>query len=127
MTAPQWLADYQRQRQQQVQHAQDEFMQLIEELAHRQVVRVELIYDGYGDSGAIEEILALDASGQPVELPQALRQQLTAAAEEILPAGWENNEGAFGQLVLDIPARKLTRQHNWRVESTDYDEEVFGL
>lgn len=67
------------------------------------------------------------ARGKPVELPDELHDVLDEAACCLLPAGWEINEGAFGEFVLDVPERRLVREHNWRVESTEYDEEEYAL
>ena len=44
-----------------------------------------------------------------------------------MPDGWPNDAGAFGEFVLNVCDRELTREHNWRVESTEYDEEVWEL
>jgi hypothetical protein len=33
--------------------------------------------------------------------------------------GWENNDGAFGTFVFDVPARNVTLEHNERF--TDYN------
>jgi hypothetical protein len=37
------------------------------------------------------------------------------------------NEGAYGELILEVAAQLLTRAHHWRIESTQYEEEEFNL
>lgn len=95
-------------------------------LAELGATELRIEYDGYGDSGAVEGVTATGSAGD-VEFPADLRDELVSAAERLLPDGWENNSGAFGELVLDIANRRLTREHNWRVETSEYDEEVWEL
>ena len=96
------------------------------QLADLGVATVRFEYDGYGDSGTIEQVRAT-AGEREIELPASLVDDLMAAAEALLPDGWENNEGAFGMLVLNVAERRMTREHNWRVESTEYEEEEWTL
>lgn len=87
---------------------------------------VTLEYDGYGDSGSVEAVIA-ETNGTELELPSDVQRELMEAAETLLPDGWENNDGAFGNLTLDVEGRQLTREHNWRIESTEYEEESWTL
>ena len=47
-------------------------------------------------------------------------QNLEAAVETLawdyleIYSGWENNDGAFGTFVFDVPARTVTLEHNER-------------
>ena len=95
------------------------------ELLGVQNVRIE--YDGYGDSGSIEGVIATGADNKEIDLPDEVRDMLVGSAEEMLPDGWENNDGAFGQVVLDVAKRKLTREHSWRITDTEYDEQEWTL
>jgi hypothetical protein len=88
------------------------------------VTLVDITYDGYGDSGAIESVRAF-AGDKETKLPDDVDEALQDVACELLPGGWEINDGSFGELVLDVAGRKITRQHNWR--STEYDEEELDL
>ena len=121
-----WLANFMHDRDVCRQQAETVFGQVCEQLAERGIDEVRIAYDGYGDSGCVENIAAT-ASGQPVELDSALERTLGDSACELLPPGWENNEGAYGELVLDVPSRKLTREHHWRIEATEYEEEEIEL
>jgi hypothetical protein len=90
------------------------------------VTSVAIAYDGYGDSGAIEKIQAFQ-DDQEVDCPESISQQLEELAETWLPGGWDINEGAYGELILDVAVQVLTRAHNWRIESTEYEEAEFSL
>jgi len=104
-------------------------------LAEAGIHRVTVEYDGSGDSGQIENVEAWDAGNQNIPLPSAIKVQLAsgnpdhpadpinleAAVEEIAWSylydqhyGWENNDGAYGTFVFDVPARTITLEHNER-------------
>ena len=104
-------------------------------LAKAGIHRVTVEYDGSGDSGQIDTIEAWDAGNDRMPLPFEPRIQfvpenpgsppaeysLEAAIETVawdylydLHCGWENNDGAYGTFVFDVPARTLTLEHNER-------------
>jgi hypothetical protein len=104
-------------------------------LADLGVHRVTVDYDGSGDSGQIESIEAWNAVSEKVPLPSIGKVQLApenpdrpvedigleAAVEQLAwdylydnHCGWENNDGAFGTFVFDVPARTITLEHNER-------------
>jgi len=97
--------------------------------------RVSIDYDGGGDSGQIEGIEAWDANDQSIPFPADTKiklapdypqdpgaeQNLEAAVETLAwhyleqrHDGWENNDGAFGVFVFDVPGRLITLEHNER-------------
>jgi hypothetical protein len=86
------------------------------------IVALTVEYDGYGDSGAIEEVDARTADNQPVALPESLESELIELFYDLLDArfgGWENNGGAFGEFEWDMRTNALHQIHNARYE--DYD------
>ena len=83
---------------------------------------VTINYDGYGDSGTMEDPLALK-DGKPVELQGKLNDLLLEFAESYLPGGWEINDGACGTFVLNIKERRFFREHCWRHTEFEHDEE----
>ena len=104
-------------------------------LADLGIHRVTIDYDGSGDSGQIDSIEAWDAANQKITLPSLRKVQLRsenpdqpfddigleAAVEQLAwdylydnHSGWENNDGAFGTFVFDVPARMVTLEHNGR-------------
>jgi len=109
-------------------------------LAEACIHRVTVDYDGSGDSGQIESIEAWNAANERIpfpsdpriplvfEGPEQLRAEinLESAVESLtwdylydLHDGWENNDGAFGTFVFDIPARSITLEHHERF--TDFN------
>jgi uncharacterized protein DUF6878 len=96
--------------------------------------RVTVDYDGSGDSGQIENVEAWDADNDRTPFPSGVKiqlasenpayplseQNLEAAVETLawdyleIYFGWENNDGAFGTFVFDVPARTVMLEHNER-------------
>lgn len=89
------------------------------------VAQVDIHYDGCGDSGQIEEVFYCGADGGQLDIAG----QLSQSGEELLKffydllesrhAGWENNEGGFGEFHWDLVADTLHHTHNERF--TDYE------
>jgi len=106
------------------------------------IARVEIRFDGCGDSGAVEECACLDAAGagipcpdvtllegeadsvdrtgsrEPQSLGQAL-EQLTYLALERNHPGWEINDGACGELVIDVAEATFVLDCSLRFIATD--------
>lgn len=98
---------------------------VIPHLREAGIARVEVYFDGYGDSGAVEECTCFDtdgkgvlcpdvvveagpdddtgdaAHGHPVSLFSALESLAYLALERHHP-GWEINDGASGALVINV-------------------------
>jgi len=121
-----WMSAYQERLERERTEARQSMRKACDELVSLGVAEVRIEYDGYGDSGTVEGVTAAGPAGE-FEIPADLNEALISAAEQLLPEGWENNSGAFGELVLDVAQRRLTREHNWRVEESEYDEEVWEL
>ncbi len=112
------------------------------------IAKVEIRFDGCGDSGAVEEIVCLDAADSalacpetvldpipndrpdeadlvdPVLLPAALESLAYLALERHHP-GWENNDGAGGQLEIDVEEASFVLECN--VRFTDYNQHYTEL
>ena len=127
--------------------------QVVEEIQHLKTVilprlqeagiaRVEIRFDGCGDSGAVEECACLDAAGAAVPCPdvtlmegeaisvdragpeelQSLGQaleQLTYLALERHHPGWEINDGACGELAIDVAEATFVLDCSLRFIATD--------
>ena len=140
------MADFAvRQAERQMQVA-DEIQQLkvaiLPRLQEVGIARVEIRFDGCGDSGAVEECACLDAAGagipcpdvtllegeagsvdrtgsrEPQSLGQAL-EQLTFLALERHHPGWEINDGACGELVIDVAEATFVLDCSLRFIATD--------
>lgn len=140
------MADFAvRQAERQMQVA-DEIQQLkvaiLPRLQDAGIARVEIRFDGCGDSGAVEECACLDAAGagipcpdvtllegeadsvdrtgsrEPQSLGQALEQLTYLALERHYP-GWEINDGACGELVIDVAEATFVLDCSLRFIATD--------
>lgn len=106
------------------------------------IARVEICFDGCGDSGAVEECACLDAAGAAIACPDITLQegeadkadgagsketqtlgealeQLTYLALERHHPGWEINDGACGELVIDVAEATFVLDCSLRFTATD--------
>lgn len=111
-------------------------------LAAARIARVEVRYDGCGDSGAVEDCLCFDETGAELACPDvtlprgiaeaagdpvcdealtlaATLEQLTYLALERHHPGWEINDGACGELVIDVGAGSFVLGRQLRFIATD--------
>jgi len=111
---------------------------IFDALAAASAVTLVVHFDGYGDSGQIESITVTGTDGEIV-LPEiniayaspgraddgdAISQTSLPISEAIetlcydllrqTHAGWENNDGAFGDFIFDVTARTISLDHNDR-------------
>lgn len=97
-------------------------------LAAAGVTFVVVHFDGYGDDGTTEEVKCYDgewyASGEqePVTYDAS---HLHEHFEALVPFGYENDCGGFGDVVLNVSARKLTVERNDRFE--DYTTTTYEV
>jgi hypothetical protein len=84
------------------------------------IANVWIHYDGSGDSGAIERI-------EPQTIPEALQQALEEHAYDLLPGGWEINEGSHGVITIDVNEGCLVVEHSWRVIETESSKHGYQL
>lgn len=114
---------------------------LLNALALAGVTRIVVSFDGYGDSGQIEnvEVQAGDDSvtmpGAAIEIgdaswdqPEPKRSSVTIAeaverlAYDVLErthCGWENNDGAYGDVLFDVAEGAITLDYNERYTASE--------
>ena len=120
---------------------------LFDALATANITAVVVTFDGYGDSGQIENIEA-KAGEEIVPLPLGAieiarpvwgsndidRQSLSIhdAIEALVYGflgrthdGWENSDGAYGDFTFDVADRTITLDYNERRMESDYSQHVF--
>ena len=108
---------------------------------------VTVRFDGYGDSGQIEDIEA-KAGDDVVALPpgnveiaaavcghaaperteMSVRDAIERLAYDFLEEthdGWENSDGAYGDFIFDVAERTITLDYNERHMESDYSQHVF--
>lgn len=97
------------------------------------VASVAVCSEGYEDSGSIEEVTYLDASNAGMPCPDAMieiegrdEMKLSSAIEELAYSalelhhpGWEINDGAHGELLIDVA--KASVQLDCNLHYTAYD------
>jgi hypothetical protein len=120
---------------------------LFDALAQAGITSVEVNFNGYGDSGQIEDIVAKMGDADvavpaiTIELARAewgkpeitrvthpLSQAIERLAYDFLEethAGWENNEGAYGDFHFDVAERTITLDYNERIETSEHTQHVF--
>ncbi len=97
-------------------------------LAAAGVAFVAVHFDGYGDDGTTEEVKCYDAESyawgehEPVKHDASHLQE---HFEALVPFGYENDCGGFGDVVLDVSARTLTVERNDRFE--DYTTTTYEV
>jgi len=117
-------------------------------LAAAGVAKVTVVFDGQGDSGAVEDVLASAAGDVAVDLPDVsidyfaagfsddeeevvTQRPLKEAIESLAFAflsqthgGWENNEGGFGDFFFDVAAGSVRLDYQERyTETTSYEHD----
>jgi hypothetical protein len=123
MSAPNdWWKEYQRQQKEREQYAQRLVVYLLPMLRFLGLELIEIPYDGMGDDG---EVQAPQLTPPLTEsLPEGLLTLIESVCENMLPGGWEINEGSFGTLIIDVKAGTCHLDHNWREEEIDEDDEM---
>lgn len=76
------------------------------------VTSVTVKYDGYGDSGDIEEV-GLDQNAEEIDISTDLLNAFYDRLESAY-GGWENNEGAYGTITIDT--NDVSIDHIWKDE-----------
>ena len=99
-----------------------------DELAAAGVTFVAVHFDGSGDEGATEDVKCYDSEdyahdeSEPVEHDASHMQD---HFDTLVPYGYQNGCGGFGDVVLDVKARKITVERNDRIE--DYTTTTYEI
>jgi hypothetical protein len=89
-----------------------------EQLAAAGVTFVAVAFDGSGDDGATEDVRCYDSEDYDHErkLVKHDASRLQDYFDALVPFGYEIDCGGFGDVVLDVKARKIRVEHSERVE-----------
>ena len=120
---------------------------LFDALAAAGITLIVVTFDGYGDSGQIENIEAkagdsvVAMPAGEIEIAEAIWDQpepsrsrvgivdaIERLAYDLLDrthCGWENNDGAYGDFTFDVAERTITLDYNERYTASDYSQHVF--
>ena len=97
-------------------------------LAAAGVTFVAVHFDGYGDDGTTEEVKCYDGESYAWGEREPLKHDglhMQEHFEALVPFGYENDCGGFGDVVLDVSARELTVERNDRFE--DYTTSTYEV
>lgn len=84
------------------------------------VLRVEITYDGIGDSGQIESVQYIGRTGaeiNPFGPTASLKEEIQDLFYDLLEirfAGWENNDGAYGDFSWELSEDAMNQTHHER-------------
>ena len=114
---------------------------LLDALAFAGVTRVVVSFDGYGDSGQIENMEA-QVGDDPVTMPGtaieiaesvwdhpepkrssvSISDAVESLAYDVLEkthCGWENGDGAYGDVIFDVAEGVITLDYNERFTASE--------
>jgi hypothetical protein len=89
---------------------------------------VALHFDGSGDEGVNEDIKCYATEDYAYEESEAQETNFSCLQEHfeaLVPYGYENDCGGFGDVLLNVKTRKLTVERNDRFE--DYTTSTFEV
>lgn len=114
---------------------------LLNALALAGVTRIVVSFDGYGDSGQIENVevqagddsvtmprAAIEIGDASWDQPEPKRSSVTIAeaverlAYDVLErthCGWENDDGAYGDVLFDVAEGVITLDYNERYTASE--------
>jgi hypothetical protein len=142
------ISSYERHRQARAELGKGNKAAVFDALAAANITEVYVEFDGEGDSGQIECVLAFHGD-QRAELPATMvRVQNIAWGDAATPvtmestleraietlcydcleeaqSGWENDGGAFGEFRLDVAERTIKLEFNARYTDTHTTNHTF--
>ncbi len=99
-----------------------------EKFAAGGITFVAVHFDGSGDSGVTEEVKCFDSDYYAYDEHEPVDYDTTRLQEQfdaLVPLGYENDCGGFGDVVLDVDARKISVERNDRFE--DYTTSTYEI
>lgn len=95
---------------------------LLTELRGLGVTGIEVQYEGYGDSGNVEDVVV---TPDTITFAEALRRRVADFGWDFaysLSPGFENNEGGYGELTWSLEADRIDVSHSNRYIETNTTE-----
>ena len=95
---------------------------LLSELRALGVTSIEVQYEGYGDSGNVEDVVV---TPDAITLTEELRRRVEDFGWDFayaLSPGFENNEGGYGELIWSLEADKIAVSHSNRYIASETTE-----
>ena len=97
-------------------------------LAAARITFVAAHFDGSGDDGVTEDVKCYDSNVYAYEECEPVAHEasyLQEHFEALVPYGYENDAGGFGDVVLDVRKRKIIVERNDRFE--DYSTTTYEV
>jgi len=119
---------YEGQLKQQQAAAKAAILAQCDRLATAGITFVAAHFDGSGDDGVTEDVKCYDSDVYTYEECEPVAHDashLQEHFEELVPYGYENDAGGFGDVVLDVRKRKITVERNDRFE--DYSTTTYEV
>lgn len=124
VTKPDWLAEYEAREQQRRAALPGRKVAVLDALRAASITSVSVEYNGEGDSGQVDYIVArkgdsdVDPATTTLSAGRSLHDEVDDFAWELLDVyhgGFENNDGGQGQITIDVSAGTVTLDHNDRI------------
>lgn len=99
-----------------------------DKLAAIGVTFIAVHFDGSGDSGVTEEVHCYDSDEYVYDNSEPIQHDVSHLQEHfeaLVPFGYENDCGGFGDVVLDVDARRISVERNDRFE--DYSTTTYEV
>jgi hypothetical protein len=121
-------SSYQEQLKQQQAAAKAAILAQCDRLATAGITFVAAHFDGSGDDGVTENVKCYDSDVYAYEEFEQVAHDasdLQEHFEALVPYGYENDAGGFGDVVLDVRKGKITVERNDRFE--DYSTTTYEV
>ncbi len=135
-----WWNNWQQRREQQKADSAQKLKAACPALAALGISSITWTYNGEGDSGSMEDTAISGggtAPGSIDELKEAFKgfdpetqeklnwDKLEDCVWQLIPDGFENNAGGYGEVELTTGTNRIQVRHNQRIEETEYEEEDY--
>jgi hypothetical protein len=95
----------------------------VPQLAQAGVRRIDVQYSGYGDSGAVDNVDCYGDDDQIIPVERSLLDGVDSVVLELVPMGFENNDGGEGVLKLDLVKGSYHLHHGTRVMEVCWEDQ----
>ena len=85
------------------------------------ITRITVEYDGYGDDGNVGNPRCYDNNDQEIEISDELTSVINDYIWYHLPEGFENNDGGYGTVSIDVKSQIAEFDHYDRYTAEDHN------
>ena len=121
-------SNFEEQLKQQEAAAKAAILAQCDRLATAGITFVAAHFDGSGDDGVTEEVKCYDSDIYAYEECEPVAHEASELQEHfdaLVPYGYENDAGGFGDVILDVRKRKIIVERNDRFE--DYSTTTYEV